>query len=195
MKRIVLSLLVLLLAASPALASKWAIDPDHSNAQFKVKHMMIATVRGDFPEVKGTVLLDEADPSKSVVDVSIATAGLDTGVEKRDQHLKSPDFFEVEKFPAMTFKSTSVKKNGDGKLAVTGDLTIRGITKSVVLDVEGPSRQIVDPWGNTRIAATGETLVDRKDFGLTWNKNLDGGGIVIGDEVKIAIEVELIKQP
>ncbi len=194
MKRLILSLLVLLAAASPALATKWAIDPDHSNAQFKVKHMMIATVRGDFPEVTGMVHLDDKDLTRSVVNVSIATATLDTGVEKRDQHLKSPDFFEVAKFPAMTFKSTSVKKKGNGSLAVTGDLTIRDITRSVILEVEGPSQEIVDPWGNTRIAAEAVTMVNRQDFGLTWNKTLDGGGIVISDEVRIALEIELIKQ-
>ncbi len=189
------TLLIALLAIPTfAWAAAWNIDPDHSNAQFKVQHMVITNVRGNFPDVQGSVTIDDRDISKSTVDVTIAAASLDTNHEKRDNHLKSADFFDVEKYPALTFKSKKVEQNGDGGLKVLGDLTIRGVSKEVELLVSGPTQSITDPWGNTRKGAQATTRINRKDFGLTWNKTLETGGLVVGDEVEISIEVELIEQ-
>lgn len=194
MKTLVALLISLLTLPAFAGAASWTIDSDHSNAQFKVPHMVIASVRGNFPEVTGVVVIDEKDITKSTVNVSIAAASLDTNVEKRDNHLKSADFFNVEKYPALTFKSKKVEKNGNNELKVRGDLTIRGITKEVDLLVSGPTQSIKDPWGNTRKGAQASAKINRKDFGMTWNKSLDTGGLVVGDEVDISIEVELIEQ-
>ncbi|BCR04348.1 polyisoprenoid-binding protein [Desulfuromonas versatilis] len=194
MKLMTTLLFAILAVPTFAGAATWNIDPDHSNAQFKVQHMVITYVRGNFPDVQGTVVLDDQDITKSKVDVSITAASLDTNVEKRDNHLKSPDFFDVEKYPALTFKSKSVESNGNGELKVLGDLTIRGITREVELQVSGPTQSITDPWGNTRKGAQATAKVNRKDFGMTWNKTLDTGGLVVGDDVEISIEVELIEQ-
>ena len=181
---------------SPALAqaSTWDIDPAHSTVEFSVRHMMVTTVKGQFQKVKGTVELDEKDPSKSTVEVSIETASIDTREAKRDAHLKSPDFFDAAKFPALTFKSTKIEKAGKGKFKITGDLTMHGITKAVVLAVEGPSASIKDPYGRTvrGVMATGK--LDRKDWGMTWNKALDSGGFVVSDEVKLDINAELAER-
>ena len=185
------------LALSPALAlaSTWDIDPAHTTVEFSVRHMMVTTVKGQFQKVKGTVELDEKDPTKSTVEVSIETASIDTREAKRDGHLKSPDFFDAAKFPALTFKSTKIEKAGKGKFKVTGDLTMHGIAKPVVLTVEGPSAPIKDPYGRTvrGVMATGK--LDRKDWGMTWNKALDTGGVVVSDEVKLDINAELAEQP
>ena len=184
------------LVLSPALAqaSTWDVDPAHSTVEFSVRHMMVTTVKGQFQKVKGTVELDEKDPTKSTVEVSIETASIDTREAKRDAHLKSPDFFDAAKFPAITFKSTKVEKAGKGKFKVTGDLTMHGITKAVVLAVEGPSASIKDPFGRTvkGVMATGK--LDRKDWGMTWNKALDSGGFVVSDEVKLDINAELAER-
>jgi polyisoprenoid-binding protein YceI len=156
--------------------------------------MMVTTVKGQFQKVKGTVELDEKDPTKSTVEVSIETASIDTREAKRDAHLKSPDFFDAAKFPALTFKSTKIEKAGKGKFKVTGDLTMHGVTKSVVLAVEGPSASIKDPFGRTvrGVMATGK--LDRKDWGMIWNKALDSGGMVVSDEVKLDINAELAER-
>lgn len=177
-----------------AATTTWQIDPAHTAAQFAVKHMMISTVRGEFKNVTGTVVWDDQDVTKSTVNVTIDTKTVNTGEEKRDQDLKSDKFFDVANFSTMTFVSKKVEANGAGKLKVTGDLTIRGVTKEVVLNVEGPTAAIKDPWGSTRSAASATTQVNRQDFGVKWNANLDGGGVVVGDTVAITIDLEMIKQ-
>lgn len=176
--------------ASPALASEWTLDPAHTAAQFSVKHLMVSTVRGQFQKVSGSVHLDDKDITKSSLEVTIDATSIFTREAKRDAHLKSPDFFDVEKFPTLTFKSTKVEKSGD-KLLVTGDLTIRGVTKPVTLTVEGPTPAVKGPWGNTArgVSATGK--LNRKDFGLNWNKALEAGGVLVGDEVQLFIDAEL----
>ena len=183
---------VLSLPAAAA-TSNWQLDPAHSAAQFSVRHMAISTVRGAFSSVKGTVVLDDADITKSTVNVTIDVNTVDTREPNRDKDLKSDHFFDVEHFPTITFKSKKVEQVSPGKLKVTGDLTIRGTTKEVVLDVEGPSVAVKDPWGNTRAAVSATTKINRQDFGVKWNATLDGGGLVVGDEVSITIDAEMIK--
>jgi polyisoprenoid-binding protein YceI len=173
-----------------ALASDWTIDPAHSEADFKVRHMGISYVNGTLGTLTGTIHVDESNVSKSSVDVSIDVTKIDTREPKRDGHLKSPDFFDVAKFPTGTFKSTKVERAGVGKLKVTGDLTLHGVTKSVILDVEGPSDPVKSPWGTMAVAATASTQVDRRDFGLLWNKSLDKGGLLVGNDVDVHISVE-----
>lgn len=177
-----------------AATTTWKIDPAHTAAQFAVKHLMISTVRGEFKGVTGAVVWDDQDVTKSTVDVTIDAKTVNTGEDARDKDLKSEKFFEVEKFPIMTFKSKKVEAAGEGKLKVTGDLTIHGVTKEVVLDVEGPTAPVKDPWGNTRVAANATTKVNRQDYGVKWNANMDGGGVVVGDTVSITIDMEMIKQ-
>ena len=177
-----------------AATTTWKIDPAHTAAQFAVKHMMISTVRGEFKGVTGSVIWDDQDVTKSSVDVTIDAKTVNTGEEKRDQDLRSANFFEVEKYPTLTFKSKKVESGGAGKLKVTGDLTLHGVTKEVVLDVEGPSAAVKDPWGNTRSAVSASTKLNRQDFGVRWNANMDGGGVVVGDTVNITIDMEMIKQ-
>ena len=174
-------------------ASTWNIDADHSNVGFKVRHLMVSNVKGYFGKVQGVVVVDDKDITKSKVTATIDTTSIDTGVAKRDAHLRSADFLEVEKYPTMTFVSTKVARDGADKLKLTGDLTLHGVTRSVVLDVEGPSGEIKDPMGNIRRGASASTKINRKDFGLTWNKAIEAGGVAVGDEVAISIEVELIK--
>ncbi|HXN55907.1 MAG TPA: YceI family protein [Myxococcales bacterium] len=183
------------LLAVPAFAAPVAydIDPTHSNAIFAVKHMMVSTVRGEFGKVEGKVVWDAANPANSTVDATIDANTLSTREEKRDQHLKSPDFFDVANHPKITFKSTKVEAAGKGLYKVTGDLTIRGNTKPVVLDVEGPTAEVKDPAGNTKVGASATTKLNRKDFGVSWNKNLDSGGVVVSDDVTIQIDLELKK--
>ena len=177
-----------------AATTTWQVDPAHTAAQFAVKHMMISTVRGEFKNVTGTVVWDDQDLTKSKVNVTIDTKTVNTGEEARDKDLKSDKFFDVTNFPTMTFVSKKVETNGTGKLKVTGDLTIHGVTKEVVLDVEGPTAPIKDPWGNTRSAVSATTHVNRQDFGVKWNANLDGGGVVVSDTVAITIDLEMVKQ-
>lgn len=171
----------------------WNIDPVHSVAEFKVKHMMISNVKGQFPKISGKLTLDESDVTKSKVETSIETASIETRDAQRDGHLKSPDFFHVEKFPTMTFKSTGIKVVRDGELSVEGDLTIRDTTRKVVFTVEGPTPAAKDPWGNTRKAVSATTKINRKDFGLTWNAALETGGILVGEEVTITLDVQFVK--
>lgn len=179
--------------ASQTSTTTWNIDPAHSMAEFKVKHMMIANVKGQFPKVSGALFLDESDLSNSRVEASIEAASIHTRDEQRDTHLKSADFFHVEKFPTLHFKSTGISIVRDGELAVEGDLTIRGITRKVRFSVEGPTPPVKDPWGNTRVAISATTKINRKDFGLTWNAALETGGILVGDEVTITLDVEFVK--
>lgn len=182
--------------AFPAMAatSSWQIDPNHSSAQFAVRHLGLSTVRGAFTKVNGTVQLDEKDIAKSSVEVTIDAASVDTRVEGRDKDLRSDHFFDVEKYPTLTFKSTKVEQTEPGKLKVTGDLTIHGTTKQVVLDVEGPTGAVKDPWGNQRAAATATTKINRQDYGVKWNAKMDNGGWVVGDDVAITIDVEMIQK-
>jgi polyisoprenoid-binding protein YceI len=180
----------------PAFAgtATWKFDPQHTSAQFAVKHLMISTVRGAFSKVTGTVTYDDQDISKSVVDVSIEVASVDTREPARDKDLRSEKFFDVEHFPTMTFKSKKVERVSSGKLKVTGDLTIRGVTKEVVLDVDGPTAPVTDPYGNQRAAVNATTKVNRLDYGVKWNASMDNGGVVVSDQVDITIDAEMIKQ-
>ena len=173
--------------------STWNIDAAHSVAEFKVRHMMISNVKGRFAVRQGLLILDDADPTKSRVEVSLDAASVNTHEPQRDAHLKSAEFFEVDKFPALSFRSTRVARAGDGELSVTGDLTIHGVTRSVVFNVEGPSAPTKDPWGNVRVGVAATAKVNRKDFGLGWNAALETGGFVVGDEVAISLEAEFIK--
>ena len=176
-----------------AKTSTWNIDPAHSVAEFKVKHMMISNVKGQFTKVSGVLTLDESNLGKSRVDAVIEAASIQTHDAQRDAHLKSADFFDVEKFPTLSFKSTNINVLREGELTVEGDLTIRGVTRKVVFSVEGPTPPAKDPWGNTRIAVSATTKINRKDFGLTWNAALETGGILVGDEVTITLDVQFIK--
>ena len=177
-----------------ASASTWNIDPDHSNVGFKVRHLMVSNVKGSFDRHSGTVDLNDKDITKSKVEVTIDTASINTNVPKRDEHLRSADFFDVAQYPTMTFVSKKVAKAGKDKLKVTGDLTLHGVTRQVVLDVEGPSKESKDPWGNIRRGATASTKINRKDFGLVWNAALETGGVAVGEEIAINLEIELIKK-
>jgi len=195
MKHLIRLLATIAALALPAFASAaaWSIDADHSNVGFKVRHMMVSNVRGDFGKVTGIVDIDDKDLARSKVDVSIETASINTGVVKRDAHLKSADFFDVAKYPTMTFVSHKVVTAGDDRLKVYGRLTLHGVTREVVLDVEGPSKAFKDPWGNIKRGATATTRINRKDFGLTWNAALETGGILVGDEVALTLDVEYVK--
>jgi polyisoprenoid-binding protein YceI len=174
-------------------ATTWNIDPAHSAAEFKVKHMMISNLKGHFAKVSGSVTLDEFDLSKSHAEASIEAASIETHDAQRDAHLKSADFFDAEKFPTLSFKSTRISLVRDGELSAEGDLTIHGVTRKVVFNVEGPTPPTKDPWGNTRVGLSATTKVNRKDFGLTWNAALETGGILVGDEVTITVDVEFVK--
>jgi polyisoprenoid-binding protein YceI len=173
----------------------YQIDPRHSSANFAVTHLMISTVRGEFHGVNGTIVVDDSNVGNSSVNVTIDATSVDTREPDRDKHLKSDAFFDVTKYPTMTFKSTKVEKNADGSLKVTGDLTIRGNTKSVVLTATAPKPAIKDPWGLQRTAASATTKVNRQDFGVSWNQKLDSGGVVVGDDVNITLDVEMVVPP
>jgi polyisoprenoid-binding protein YceI len=193
MKRLVPFLLAL---AAPALAlaeaATFHLDPAHTQSTFAVRHLVISTVRGEFKKTTGTARIDDQDPSKSSVDVTIDAASIHTREDKRDDHLRSPDFFDVAKYPTITFKSTKVEKLGGDKYKVTGDLTMRGTTKPVVLDTTLTS-EIKDPMGNARRGAQATTKVNRRDYGLNWSKMIEAGPVV-GDEITIEINAELVKQ-
>lgn len=196
LNRVVSATALAAVLALPAAAatSNWQIDPNHSSAQFAVRHLGLSTVRGAFTKVNGTVQLDDKDIAKSSVEVTIEAASVDTRVEGRDKDLRSDHFFDVEKYPTLTFKSTKVEQSEPGKLKVTGDLTIHGTTKQVVLDVEGPTGAVKDPWGNQRAAATATTKINRQDYGVKWNAKMDNGGWVVGDDVAITIDVEMVQK-
>jgi len=180
-------------AGTPAAVSTWKLDPAHSAAEFKVKHMMISNVKGGFTGISGTLTLDEADATRSSVEASIDVATLNTGDAQRDGHLKSADFFEAEKFPAITFKSTKVEAKGKDSYAVTGELTMHGVTKPATFNVEEVSQPSKDPWGNLRVGLSATTKINRKDFGLTWNSALETGGVLVGEDVAINLDVQFIK--
>lgn len=189
----IIALCLTLALPTLSLATTWNIDPEHSNVGFKVKHLMVSNVKGDFEKFSGVVELNGKDVTRSKVDVTIDTNSINTNVQKRDEHLRSGDFLDVVKYPTMTFVSKKVVKAGKGALRVTGDLTIHGITKEVVLSVAPISGESKDPWGNIRRGTSAGTKINRKDFGLTWNKALETGGVLVGDEITISLEIEMIK--
>jgi len=170
----------------------WSIDSAHSGVHFSVKHLVVATVRGQFDKVSGSVVIDPLNPAESRIHAVIDAASIDTREPQRDAHLRSPDFLDVEQFPTIEFRSTRVARTKDG-YAVTGDLTIHGVTRSVILAVEATDDEIRDHVGNVKRAATATTKINRKDFGLTWNVALETGGFVVGDEIRIEIDVELVQ--
>jgi polyisoprenoid-binding protein YceI len=170
----------------------WNIDPAHSGVSFAVRHMVVSKVRGRFGKIEGTARIDDDDLTRSTLAVTIDAASIDTGVADRDEHLRSADFFDVERFPALTYKSRRVEKTGADTYRVAGDLTIRGVTREVPLDVEYGGRA-KDPWGNERSGFAATASVDRKEFGLAWNQVLETGGVLVGDKITIDIEVELVR--
>jgi polyisoprenoid-binding protein YceI len=182
-------------AAHHALAqtSTWKIDPAHSQSEFTIRHMAISNVRGRFTNINGTITLDEKNPAKSGVDATIDTTTVDTGVAQRDGHLKSPDFFDVAKFPTMSFTSKSISRSGDD-FNVQGDLTIHGVTKPVVLHLDAPGKEEIGPDNKAHRGFTASTTIHRQDFGLTWNGTLKSGDNVLGDDVKITLDIEAVKQ-
>ena len=196
MHRLIVSAIAIVVLVTPALgrASTWEIDPAHTSAQFAVRHLMVSTVRGEFSKVSGVVSFDDQNLSKSSVAATIDATSLNTRVAKRDEHLKSPDFLDVAKYPTLTFTSKKVEQLGDRKFTVTGDLTIHGVTREVVLDVEGSPAAVQDPSGNLRLGGVATTKINRTDFGLQWNKALETGGVLVGDEVAITVDVELVKK-
>ncbi len=171
----------------------WTADPAHSAAEFKVKHMMISNVKGRFGGVRATLELDAEDVTRSRVEAELDAASIATGEPQRDAHLRSADFFDVEKFPVLSFASRGVARRDDGSLAVTGDLTMHGVTRQVVFSVEGPSDPARDPWGKERIGLSATAKINRKDFGLNWNAALETGGILVGEEVAIHLDVQFLK--
>lgn len=179
--------------APQATTTTWNIDPAHTTAEFKVRHMMITNVRGHFSGITGVLTSDDQDVTKSQVEASIPAASINTREPDRDTHLKSADFLDVEKFPTLTFASTNITRTGEGELEVEGDLTIHGVKRRVVFAVEGPTPPGKDPWGNTRIGWTATTKINRKDFGLNWNAALETGGILVGDDVTLTLDVEAVK--
>jgi len=179
--------------SAPASLVTWKIDPAHTVAEFKVKHMMIANVKGTIKGITGDLTEHTTDASLSSIEATLDVSTLNTGEPQRDGHLKSPDFLDLEKYPTIIFKSTQVERKGEDEYAVAGDLTIHGVTRPVTLSVEGPTPPQKDPWGNVRIGLEATTKIDRKDFGLTWNTALETGGILVGDTVHITIGAEFIK--
>lgn len=196
MRKITMAWIAALSLVFPAAVSAgtWELDPAHTGVHFKVRHLMVSYVRGDFEKISGKITYDEQDISKSFADITIDASSINTRVPKRDDHLRSPDFLDVANHPSLVFKSKKVEKAGDGKLKMTGDLTIRGVTKEVVLEIEGPTPPVKDLQGKRRVGGAAFTRINRKDFGLTWNKAIETGGVVVGDEVEITIDIEILKE-
>jgi polyisoprenoid-binding protein YceI len=192
--RTLIVLVVVMAVPLAASADTWQIDPTHSTVGFTVRHMTISSVRGQFDKFAGTISAKDNDPSSVSIDVTIDTASIDTRSADRDADLKSANFLDVAKYPTMTFKSKKIEAAGTGKWNIVGDLTLHGVTKEVTLAVEGPTAPIKDPWGNTRAGASATTKISRKAFGLTWNKMIEAGGAVVGDEVSVSIDVEAVKK-
>jgi polyisoprenoid-binding protein YceI len=196
--RVVAAILCCLVLAEPysqARDSTWIIDTLHSSAYFTVRHMMISTVRGQFGGVKGSVDYDPKNPVSASVDATIDCTTLNTGEPKRDADLKGEEFFDVKRYPTMKFRSRKVEVSGPNRLRVTGDLTINATTRSVILDVDGPTPPIRDPRGREKVGVSGTTKINRKEFGITWNQIIEAGGVAVSDEVSITIDLELIKAP
>ena len=188
-----LTLGALAFAASAVAQGTYTIDPQHSAAEFSVRHLMISNVKGEFTKVSGTIVYDPKNPAAAKIDAVIEVNSISTREPQRDAHLKSPDFFDTAKFPTIAFQSKQVWKS-NGKLQVKGDLTMHGVTHEVVLDVDGPTAEVKDPWGNPRLGASATTKIDRKNWGLVWNKALEAGGVMIGDEVTITIDIEATRK-
>ena len=193
MKRVLAAVVALSFPVS-ALAAPWDVDTAHTTAGFEVTHMLVSKVRGHFSNVSGVVDIDDKDLTKSSLDIAIDASTIDTRNADRDKHLRSEDFFDVAKHPSLTFKSTKVEKAGKGKLKVTGDLTMRGVTKPVVLDVVYTGLEAKTPWGTTVRGASATTKINRKDWGILWNKTLDAGGLALSDEVLLQIDTELVQR-
>lgn len=172
--------------------AKYVLDPSHSSANFSIKHMMIAKVRGSFDQISGTLEYDSSNPSTAKAEAQISAASVNTREEQRDNHLKSADFFDVEKYPHLKFSTKKITSSADG-LQVIGELTIKDVTKEITLEVEGPTPELKDPWGNLKIGASATTKINRKDFGLTWNAALEAGGVLVGDEVTISLDLQFVK--
>ena len=187
----ILAVGLMLLSPRLASAATWNIDPDHSSVGFSIRHLMVSNVKGNFDRFSGTVDLDDKNITASKVSATIDASSIDTRVQKRDDHLRSPDFFDVAKYPEISFVSKRWSRAANGKLKVSGDLTMHGVTRTVVLDVAPFSKETRDPWGNTRRGTTAKTTINRKDFGIDWNKSLDTGGLMIGDQVEITLEIEM----
>ena len=196
MRRYISPIMVLLFLGIPIFtdAATWQVDLAHSSFQFKIRHLTVSNVKGDFNKFQGVANIDDQNISHLKVEVAIDVASVNTGHAQRDEHLRGPDFFDVTKYPTITFVSKKVNKTETNRLKVIGDLTLRGVTREVTVDLEGPTPEVKDPWGNFRRGVTATTKINRRDFGLTWNKVLDTGGLVVGDEVDIYIEVELIRK-
>ncbi len=175
------------------MAETYNIDPAHSSIQFSIRHMMVSNVRGAFKGVTGSIVHDAANPANSRIDAEIDVRSINTNDEKRDEHLKSADFFETDKYPTMKFVSKKVEKTGESEYKATGDLTLHGVTKEVVLTVDEVSPEGKDPWGNTRIGASAKGKINRKDFGLSWSAPLETGGVLVGDDVKLDLEIQAVK--
>ena len=189
-----LSLLAALFGATPAFAASYAVDASHTQVGFAITHMMVSTVRGSFGTVSGNVEYDPKNVAATKIDATIGVTSVDTNESKRDDHLRSPDFFDVAQFPEMKFVSTGVKNVKKDSFELLGNLTIRGVTKPVTLTVKTFAPEAKDPWGGTRTGTRATGTINRQDFGLTWNKALDGGGYIVGDEVEIALDVELVRK-
>lgn len=190
-----IALATLLLSPSLAFAATWQIDSSHSSARFKVRHMVVSWTHGTMGPVTGTMTFDKKNPAATKVEATIDVKAIDTDDAKRDEHLRGADFFDVGKFPTISFKSKKVKKAGQGKLKLVGDLTIKGITKEITLDVEGPSAVVLGPWGNLRTGINATTTIDRRKFNVTYGKVMDNGGLVVGDDVKIELDIEFTSKP
>lgn len=182
-------------AVASARTTTWAIDPDHSLVEFAAKHMMITTVKGRIGDVTGTIVLDETDPERSTAEAVFNAASIDTRSAQRDEHLRSPDFLDVEQFPTLTFRARRIDGTplGDEPFRVVGDLTIRGVTREVALDATFEGRG-VDPWGTEKVSFSATTKIDRRDFGLTWNAALETGGVLVSNEVKISLDVQAARK-
>jgi polyisoprenoid-binding protein YceI len=182
-------------ATQPETTTTWTLDPAHTTVEFSAKHMMITTVKGRLSDIRGTLVVDEANPARSSVNVEFGAASLNTGVEQRDQHLRSADFLDADSFPTISFKSRRVdgaRAKDGARFTVTGDLTIRGVTKDVVLDASYEGRGM-DPWGGERLSFTATTKIDRRDFGLTWNQALEAGGLLVSNDIKLTIDAQAVK--
>jgi polyisoprenoid-binding protein YceI len=196
MKRYITPTIALLVLFIPVFtyAATWEMDPVHSSFQFKIRHLTVSNVKGEFSKSRGVVTIDDQNIANLKVEVFIDTASVNTGNTQRDEHLRGPDFFDVAKYSTITFVSKKVIKAEPNRLKVVGDLTIHGVTREIEMEVEGPTPEVKDPWGNFRRGATATAKINRRDFGLTWNKVLDSGGLVVGDEVNIYVEVELVRK-
>jgi polyisoprenoid-binding protein YceI len=196
MKRSIMILFFCLALCTPsiAMAASYQLDADHSSIQFKVRHLTVSNVTGTFNKFKGSASVEGEDLATLKVEVAIDAASVDTGHEKRDEHLRNADFLDVAKYPTITFISKKIVKAEPGKLRITGDLTLHGVTREITVDLEGPTPELKDPWGNFRRGATGTSRIDRRDFGITWNKALDTGGLVVGNEVGIQVDIEWVRK-